>query len=102
MLSKKDKNPKSWLVQLATGTKRKILEYIPNCDIGINGKNTMLKLNVLALGSCDILIGMDWLESNKVLVICYDKSFVYQDENGLKRTIQGLRKPVSVRQLSTM
>jgi hypothetical protein len=36
------------------------------CDIGINDKNTLVNLNVLPLGSYDILIGMDWLESHKV------------------------------------
>jgi hypothetical protein len=57
---------------------------------------------MLPLGSYDILIGMDWLESHKVLLICYNKSFVYQDGNGVKRKIQGLRKPVSIRQLLAM
>jgi len=45
---------------------------------------------------------MDWLESHKVLLNYYEKSFVYQGEDGVKRTIQGLRKPVLVRLLSTM
>jgi predicted aspartyl protease len=90
---KKVKHNKSWLVQLATGTKRKVSEYISNCDIGINDQNTLVNLNVLPLGSYDILIGMDWLESHKVLLNCYEKSFVYQDENKVKRTVQGLRKP---------
>jgi hypothetical protein len=86
------KHPKSWLVQLATGTKRKVSEYISKCDIGINDQNTLVNLNVLPLGSYDILIGMDWLESHKVLLNCYEKSFVYQDENGVKRTVQGTKK----------
>jgi hypothetical protein len=87
---------------LATGTKRKVLEYISNFDIGINDQITLVDLNLLPLGSYDILIGMDWLESHKVLLNCYDKSFVYQDGNGVKRIVQGLRKLVSVRHLSTM
>lgn len=62
----------------------------------------MVNLNVLPLGSYDILIGMYWLESHKVLLNFYEKSFVYQDKNKAKRIVQGLRKLVSVRQLSTM
>jgi hypothetical protein len=57
---------------------------------------------VLPLGSYDIIIGMDWLERHKVILNCYEKSFVYKDENNTARTIQGIRKPVSVRQISTM
>jgi hypothetical protein len=57
---------------------------------------------VLPLGSYDIIIGMEWLEKNKVILNYYEKSFVYKDENNISRTIQGIRKPVFVRQISTM
>jgi hypothetical protein len=67
--------------KLATGTKRKVTKYISKCNIGINDQSTLVNLNVLPLGSYDILIGMDWLESHKVLLNCYEKLFVYQDEN---------------------
>jgi hypothetical protein len=61
----KVKHLKSWLVQLATNTKRKVTEYISKCNIGINDQSTVVNLNVLPLGSYDILIGMDWLESTQ-------------------------------------
>jgi hypothetical protein len=93
------KHPKYWLVQLATETKRKVKEYICKCNIRIDDQITMVNFNVLPLGSYDILIEMDWLESHKVVLNCYEKSFVYQDEDGIKRTIQGLRKTTLVRQI---
>ena len=60
---KKVKHRKSWLVQLATGTKRKISEVVEKCPLVMNGMITCVDLNVLPLGSYDVLIGMDWLES---------------------------------------
>jgi hypothetical protein len=45
---------------------------------------------------------MDWLEKHKVILNCYEKSLIYRDEKNTVRTIQGIRKPVSVRQISTM
>lgn len=51
----KFRNP--WLVQLATGAKRWVLAKINNCSLTIVGQPIVLDLNVLPLGSYDILIG---------------------------------------------
>ena len=56
----------SWLVQLATGTKRKVSEVVRKLPLVMNGIVTYADLNVVPLGSYDILIGMDWLEVHKV------------------------------------
>jgi hypothetical protein len=64
---KKCKHEKSWLVQLATGTKRRINELVKECPINMNGTNTKEYLNIIPLGSYDCLIGMDWLEKHHVL-----------------------------------
>jgi hypothetical protein len=99
---KKVKHTKSWLVQLATGTKRKVTDFISDCELSLDGQNTKLNLNILPLGSYDIIIGMDWLEKHKVILDCYEKSLTYRDENNTVRTVQGIKKPVSVRQISAM
>ena len=63
---KKVKHWKTWLVQLATRTKRKVSELIKKCPLVMNGLITCVVLNVLPLGSYDVLIGMDWLEAHRV------------------------------------
>jgi hypothetical protein len=45
---------------------------------------------------------MGWIEKHKVILNCYDNSLTYRDENNTVRTIQGIRKPVSVRKISAM
>ena len=50
---------KSWLVHLATGTKRKVSEVVEKCPLVMDGLVTHAYLNVLPLGSYDILIGME-------------------------------------------
>eukprot|EP00253_Pinus_taeda_P036316 PITA_36316 len=50
----KFKNP--WLVQLATGAKRRVTTKINDCSFTIAGQPVMVDLNVLPLGSYDILI----------------------------------------------
>jgi len=45
---------------------------------------------------------MNWLERHKEFLYFYEKSFTYKDENNTVRKVQGIQKPVSVRQISTM
>ena len=42
---------KSWLVQLAIGTKQKVVNYVENCELMMDQFETHVKLNVLPLGS---------------------------------------------------
>ena len=72
---KKVKHSKSWLVQLATGTKRKFSEVVEKCPLVMNGLFTRVDVNVLPLGSYDILIGMDWLEAHRVKLDYYNNTF---------------------------
>jgi hypothetical protein len=53
------KHVKPWLVQLATNTKRKVMEVIPSCQFSMGEFPTQATLNVLPLGSYDLLISMD-------------------------------------------
>jgi hypothetical protein len=55
----RSKHEKSWLVQLATGTKRKVIELVKSCPVDMNGMSTKDEFNVFLLGSYDCLIGMD-------------------------------------------
>ena len=55
------KHKKSWLVQLATRTKREVSEVVEKCPLVMNGLATCIDLNILLLGSYDVLIGMDCL-----------------------------------------
>ena len=56
---KKVKHEKPWLVQLATSTKRKVSELVRDCEVDINGFPAKVDLNILTLGSYDVLICMD-------------------------------------------
>ena len=98
---KKLKHRKSWLVQLATGTKRKVCENVEKCPLDMDGLLTYANLNILPLGSYD-LIGMDWLEVHKVKLDCYKKKFECMDEEGNPRVVRGIPKVISVRKISTM
>ena len=69
---KKVKHRKSWLVQLATGTKRKVNEVVEKCPLIMDVLVTCENMNVLPFGSYYILIRMDWLEAHGFNLDCYN------------------------------
>ena len=91
------KHGKYWLVQLATGTKRKVVELAKSYPVGMNGLSTKADLNILSLGSYDCLIGMDWLDQHHVILECHNKAFTCLDEEGNRRAIQGISRAVTFR-----
>jgi hypothetical protein len=98
----KSKHEKSWLVQLATGTKRKVMELVKSCPVDMNGLSMKVDLNILPLGSYDCLIGMDWLDQHHAILDCRNKAFTFLDEEGNQGAVQGIPRAVTVREISTM
>jgi hypothetical protein len=96
------KHEKSWLVQMGTGTKRKVTELVKSCLVGMNGLSTKDELNILPLGSYDYLIGMDWLDQHHAILDCCNKEFTCLDEEGNRKTVQGIPRVVSIREISAM
>jgi hypothetical protein len=99
---KKMKHAKSWLVQLGMGTKRKVVDFIPDFEFSLDGKNIKTNINIFPLGSYDVIIGMDWLEKHKEVLDFYTKTLNYKDDYDTTRTTQGIPKLVSVRKVTAM
>ena len=93
---------KSWLIQLATGTKRRVTYFVKKCEFYMNNFKTKDDLNTLPLGSYDLLIGMDCLEKHKVVLNYYDKTFSCIDEVGNAITIKGIPRKVSIHEISSL
>jgi hypothetical protein len=68
----------------------------------MNGTNTKEDLNIIPLGSCDYLIGMDWIENHCVVLDCYNKVFACVNEEGNSRRVQVIPRHVSIRDISAL
>eukprot|EP00253_Pinus_taeda_P014588 PITA_14588 len=84
----------------ATGAKRRVTAKVNNCSFAIADQPVTADLNILPLGSYDILIGMDWLEKHWSLVDCKTKIIYYQDQQGNRKEMQGIKQPVQVRPIT--
>jgi hypothetical protein len=71
-------------------------------SISLNGVNTSVDINIIPLGSYDILIGMDWLEKHHAILYHHRKTFTYLDGDGKHRTVKGVPRPISIRKISTL
>eukprot|EP00253_Pinus_taeda_P027426 PITA_27426 len=76
------------------GAKRQVTAKIKDCSFTIAGQPITIDLNVLPLGSYDILIGMDWLEKHWSLVDCKTKVIYFRDQHGSMKEMQGIKRPV--------
>eukprot|EP00253_Pinus_taeda_P009134 PITA_09134 len=89
-----------WLVQLATGAKRRVMAKIDNCSFTIAEQPIVADLNILPLGSYDILIGMYWLEKHWSLVECKTKVIYYKYQHENRKEMQGIKRPMQIRPIT--
>ena len=79
--------------------KKEVMEIVKDLLLGFNDLDTSVNLNILPLGSYDILIGMDWLESHKVVIDYLHKIFSSVDEEDKYHTMNEISRPLSTRQI---
>ena len=63
---------------------------------------TSVNLNVLPLGSYDILIRMDWLEQHRVVLNNFDKTFTCVNNDGEIVNVRGIPRKTTIRQISAL
>jgi len=68
----------------------------------LNEITTHADLNVLPLGSYDVLIDMDWLEEHRAKLDCYNKILECINDEGRPQLVRVMLKKVSIRQISTL
>ena len=89
-------------IHLATRTKRKVVNYVESREMFMSQFKTQVKLNVLPLGSYDVLIGMDWLEIHQVVLNCFEKTFTCLNDKGERIIVKGIPIKVYVRLISAL
>ncbi len=90
----KEVHAESWLVQLATSTKKRVHHWVRACAFDLNGMRTIADFNVLTFRAYNMTLGMDWLYLHRTKVDCYDKATECMDDNGEPRVSQGNEKAI--------
>jgi hypothetical protein len=73
-----------------------------DCSLNLGYFVTKSNLYVMILGSYDIVIGMDWLESHDAILNCKMKWLSLTNDEGHRRVIVGRNQEVSLRFISSL
>ncbi|XP_027368330.1 uncharacterized protein LOC113874295 [Abrus precatorius] len=60
------------------------------CFVMIHGRNFCVDLIYLPLSQLDVVLGMDWLSSNRVLLDCKEKVLIFDDDTLRKSRLQNV------------
>ena len=76
-------------IEMDFEAKWKVGEKVTGCSLNLGEFVTKVNLYVTILGSYDIVIGMDWLESQEVILNCKMKLLSLVDDEGHRHVIVG-------------
>jgi hypothetical protein len=87
---------------MASRAKQKVGGKVTGCILNLAEFVTRANLYVMILGSYDVMIGMDWLESHKAILNCKTKWLSLVDDEGQRCVIIGQNQGVSLRFISSV
>jgi len=79
-------------VKMPSKIKQGVSQLVKDCEIDLGVYITRVSLYSTTLGSYDVVIGMDWLESHKAVLDCKEKNLYFIDDLGHKRNLVGMNR----------
>ena len=89
-------------VEMDLVDKRKVGGKVTGCTLNLGEFLTKANMYVMILGSYDVVIDMDWLESHEAILNCKTKWLSLVDDKGQRRVIVGQNQGVSLRFISSL
>jgi hypothetical protein len=87
---------------MASRAKQKVGGKVTGCVLNLGEFFTRANLYATTLGSNDVVIGMDWLESHEAILNCKTKWLSLVDDKRQRRVIIGRNQGVSLRFISSL
>jgi hypothetical protein len=87
---------------MASGAKQKVGGKVTGCALNLGDFVTRVNLYVTILGSYDIVIGMDWLESHEAILNCKTKQLSLIDYEEQRCVIVVQNQGVSIRIITSL
>eukprot|EP00253_Pinus_taeda_P021555 PITA_21555 len=84
------------MVEMASGSQQSVGSIVRDCSVNIGGYDTKLNLYSTTLETYDLIVGMDWLESHKAILDCYNETVLIRNYQGETKVIKGIRRDVTL------
>lgn len=82
-----------WQVKLASGSKVVVEKLVQGCSLDIGALTTKVDLQILSLGSYDVVLGMDWLSAHRAMIDCHHKAVWCIDDSKKEVEIMVFKGP---------
>ena len=89
-------------MEMASGAKQKVRGKVMGCALNVGDFFMRVNLYIMILGSYDVVIGMDWLESHEAILNCKKKWLSLVNDEGHRRLIVGWNQGFSLRFASSL
>jgi hypothetical protein len=83
-------------VKMASVKNQAVGPSVDNCLVDLGVYTTRLKVYITALGTYELIIGMDLLQSHRAMVDCFTKRVLCFDDEGRLVAIHGVWRKVSL------
>ncbi|KAJ0481094.1 putative nucleotidyltransferase, Ribonuclease H [Helianthus annuus] len=89
-------------IELANGKLVEANEVIQGCIIELGEREFAIDLLPVQLGSFDVVVGMDWLSSNKAEIVCHEKVVRIPTDDGETIVVHGEKRETPLRIISCL
>jgi hypothetical protein len=89
-------------VEMASRAKKKVGGKVTGCALNLGEFVTRVNLYVTILGSYDVVIGMDWLETHEAILNCKTKWLSLVDDEGHRHVNVGRNQGVFLQFVSSL
>ena len=96
------KQGKVWQVELASGSRIPTNSLVQPCELELGGFITSVDLQVIPLGSYDIVSSMDWIGSHRASIDSRRNTIQCKGDQGKDSEIVGIQRPISLRMIFFM
>jgi hypothetical protein len=89
-------------VEMDSRAKQKVVGKVTGCSLNLGEFVTRANLYVMILGTYDVMIDTDWLESHEAMLIYKTKQLSLVNDEGQRHVIVGRNQGVSLRFISSL
>lgn len=85
---------------MANGQKIVSMKVCPNVKWKMHGQDYLEDLRVLQLGSCDMILGLDWMRKHTLITFDFDNSTLLLKKEGLIIELLGVKEEGTLRMIT--
>ena len=84
------------MVEMASGSQQSVGSLVRDFIVNLGGFDTKMNVYIMTLGTYDLILRMDWLESHQAVADCYNKTNLFKNYQGESTVIEGIKQDITL------